>query len=113
MAMTIKVASKDVMEVDGELYVAMTFDAYDGDDKVYDAVFVETENLAEACAGITEYGMLVFNTVNSADELESEVTIACSVGGSLVEADTSLEVLLETAVGEEVTDGTEAGGGSP
>lgn len=113
MSMTIKVIGKDVMDVDGEQYVAMAFAPYDGDDKVNDAIFVETENLAEACAGITEYGMLVFNTVNSADEMESEVTIACQVGGSLLEADTSLEVLLETAVGEEVTDGTEAGGGTP
>ena len=113
MSMTIRVIGKDIMDVDGEKYVAMSFAPYDNDDEVKDAVFAQTENLAEACGGITEYGTLVFNTADSETELDSGVTLACTFGNSILEADTSLNDLLAASIAEEVDDGTDVGNDIP
>lgn len=95
MANNIKIIGKSSILVDGESLCCIAFGAFGGElgaTPLNDAVFVQTEDLTEACGGITEYGMLVFNSVNS--DLEDEVTIACVAGGSEIEATTSLGTLL-------------------
>lgn len=92
MSVAIKITGKTNTVVDGENLCTISFGAYDNTTPINDAIFAQTESLTEACGGITEYGMLVFNTENS--DLESNVTIACVAGGSTVEATTSLGTLL-------------------
>ena len=98
MSTVIKVVGKDVMDVDTEKYVAVSLSAYDGTTKLNNGIFVETESLAEACAGITEYGLLVFNTVNS--DTSDSVTVSCSVDGTLTSATTTLADILDADIGD-------------
>ena len=70
--------------------------------KEFNAQFVQPQNLTSAVGGITDYGMLVFNTLNS--DIDETVTIACVADdGTEVTVSTTLEDVLDVEVGEEVT----------
>ena len=113
MSKTIRVIGKDILDVEGDQYVAMSFAPYNNDVEMNDAVFAQTENLADAYAGITEYGLLLFNTADSEAKMDSEITLACTVENSVISADTSLNDLLAASMEEDVDDGTDVGNDIP
>lgn len=113
MSKTIRVIGKDILDVEGEQYVAMAFAPYNNDDKMSDAVFAQTENLADAYAGITEYGLLRFNTADSEAEMDSGITLACRIENSIISADTALNDLLAASIEEVVDDGSDVGNDIP
>lgn len=110
MSYAIKIGGISESIVDGQVLASFSFYVDDGENIVNDAVFYQTEDLTEAAAGITEYGMLVFNTVNS--DLESDVTIGCLVGTSEVEATIALgNLLTDGELGASLDELVDEGGG--
>lgn len=98
MSMTIKVIGKDVMAVDTNSFTAMSLAVFDGTTKIDNSVFVETESLADACVGITEYGLLVGNTVDS--DTSDTVSVTAYVDGEAVTISCTVSDLFATAVGD-------------
>lgn len=77
----------------------------------YNATFVQPQNLATAFGGITEYGMLVFNEVNS--DLSETVTIACVVDGTEVSASSDLSTIVNAELGGVIGGQTESENSEP
>ena len=111
MAKSIKLVAKDVSIADDITYCSVGLALYDGDVEL-NAFFLQPENLTEALGGITEYGMLVFNSDNS--DLSASVTIACVEAGEEVsEANTtSVSVTLQDIIDTEVGDDLSASSGT-
>lgn len=103
MAKSIKLVAKDVSIDNGVTYCSAGLALYDGEVEL-NAFFLQPENLTEALGGITEYGMLIFNSDNS--DLSSSVTIACvEAGEEVTEANTtSVSVTLQDIINTEVGD---------
>ena len=106
MAKSIKLVSKDVgISHDGVTYCSAGLALHDGDTEL-NGYFLQPANLTGAVGGITEYGMLVFNSEDS--DLTASVTIACVEAGSPVtEANTTsvsltLQDLMDTEPGDDL-----------
>ena len=98
MSMSIKVIGKDVMNVDGSGFIAITLAVFDGTTKVNNAVFVETESLAEALVGITEYGLLIGNSSDS--DTTATVYVTAYVDEEEVSVECTVADIFDTAVGD-------------
>lgn len=110
MSKEIRVKDKCV-SLDGTTTLAViALGVYDSEtNEEYPAKFVQPQNLTTAYGGITEYGMLVFNSLNS--DLDDTVTIAAVSGSETVSESATLEGLLDVDPGDPITAESESEGG--
>ena len=73
---------------------------YDDNNTVQNYTFEQTESLTENLCGITDYGLLTFNTNNT--DVNNEVTIRAVNGGDVVEKTCKIRCLMKTEVGNEI-----------
>lgn len=111
MGYVIKLIGKDMYEkkfeydADFATFYALNFKVYKDEYPVevehvpVNAVFIQEADLTEAFAGITEYGALKFNSVNS--QMENNVTIKAKLldFDEEVEATTTLATLANMEIG--------------
>lgn len=73
---------------------------YDDNNAVQNYTFEQTESLTENLCGITDYGLLTFNTNNT--DVNNEVVIRAVNGGDVVEKICKIRCLMKTEVGNEI-----------
>lgn len=88
--------------------VVLSFMVFDDNKVPQNYVFEQTESLTQNLMGITEYGMLTFNSNNS--DMEADVTIRARLNDDVVEKTLKVSEIMETAEGREI--GTGGGGGT-
>ena len=88
--------------------VVLSFMVFDDNQVPQNHMFEQTESLTQNLMGITEYGMLTFNSNNS--DMEAEVTIRARLNDDVVEKTLKVSEIMETAEGREI--GTGGGGGT-
>lgn len=93
MAKELRVKAKYTDLLGSENHAIMVIGVFDSvTDEEFPATFVQPSNLTAAVAGITDYGMIIFNTVDS--DMDDDVTIAAVVAGVTVSETLPLEDLI-------------------